>query len=587
MAFRRVIAPCLALLWAWSSASADAIVVTRAMRAETIAEIHVSGEGIRMELEIGMRDVEAFRNLLPDDLYARLDHPPEPAAHRLARFFAEDFVLRADEGEPLTGRLVSLEARRRVVRDEITGEALPPVDDEGEVVLFAVLEAPLAQRPAVLSIRPPVHEEGGYVAANVGFVTYHQGVAVNDFRYLGREEVLDLDWDDAWFSRFRNRNLRRRYDAPLSAFLYVDPFEVRQEIIVRPKDLEHWIDLGIGDAETIPVDAQAVLKQQVVDFLSGRNPLTIDGTRVEPVLDRIHFVRRTLRSTGIVDPPEALPVVTATLGVIFVHPIESLPERVTVDWTLFTPAIQNVPAAATDEAGGLPTTLTPDDPQLVWQNFLTSPTLPTFVTLEPPPPPGRWSIPVLSAILLGAAGVLGWHAQRKRRWRSPSLGVAMLLLAAGAVLLWPVLRVRFTPPFLGERSIEAEASRDLMTGLLRNVYHAFDYRGEEMVYDTLARSTSGELLSDVYLEMRRTLELQKQGGARVRVNEVEVEEIANEDLEGEVGFVSTCTWTAGGSVGHWGHIHQRRNRYRAVLTVRPVDGSWKITDLELLDEERL
>ena len=42
-----------------------------------------------------------------------------------------------------------------------------------------------------------------------------------------------------------------------------------------------------------------------------------------------------------------------------------------------------------------------------------------------------------------------------------------------------------------------------------------------------------------------------------------------------------------GSVGHWGHIHQRRNRYTAEFTVRPVDGAWKIMGLELLDEERL
>ncbi len=42
-----------------------------------------------------------------------------------------------------------------------------------------------------------------------------------------------------------------------------------------------------------------------------------------------------------------------------------------------------------------------------------------------------------------------------------------------------------------------------------------------------------------------------------------------------------------GSVGHWGHLHQRRNQYEAILTVKPVDGVWKITDLELLGEERL
>ena len=40
------------------------------------------------------------------------------------------------------------------------------------------------------------------------------------------------------------------------------------------------------------------------------------------------------------------------------------------------------------------------------------------------------------------------------------------------------------------------------------------------------------------------------------------------DAEGN-GFTCRTVWTVAGSVGHWGHLHTRRNRYEAVLTVRP------------------
>ena len=53
------------------------------------------------------------------------------------------------------------------------------------------------------------------------------------------------------------------------------------------------------------------------------------------------------------------------------------------------------------------------------------------------------------------------------------------------------------------------------------------------------------------------------------------------------GFVSECTWNVSGSVGHWGHVHRRTNQYRATLRIEPVDGVWKITALEVLDEVRL
>ena len=42
-----------------------------------------------------------------------------------------------------------------------------------------------------------------------------------------------------------------------------------------------------------------------------------------------------------------------------------------------------------------------------------------------------------------------------------------------------------------------------------------------------------------------------------------------------------------GSVGHWGHIHKRTNRYDAELAVEPIDGQWKITRLEVLEEQRI
>ena len=127
----------------------------------------------------------------------------------------------------------------------------------------------------------------------------------------------------------------------------------------------------------------------------------------------------------------------------------------------------------------------------------------------------------------------------------------------------------------------------VVAGLLENVYGAFDYRDEEVIYDTLERSVAGELLTETYLETRRSLELENQGGARAKVTEVRMLESTHESLGGETGFVSHCTWNVSGSVGHWGHIHQRVNQYEARFVVRAIDGVWKITDLELLQEERL
>jgi len=106
-----------------SIARADAIVVTKAMTASTIAEIFIDQGMIRVELEIGVGDLNGFRSIMPDELYERLGHDPVRLAERIPRFFAEDWVIRVDGGDPLVGRIMRLEPGHRIKRDEGTGPA--------------------------------------------------------------------------------------------------------------------------------------------------------------------------------------------------------------------------------------------------------------------------------------------------------------------------------------------------------------------------------------------------------------------------------------------------------------------------------
>jgi hypothetical protein len=558
----------------------DALVITRAMTATTIAEIFVEDDHVRLELEIGLPDLAAFPSLLPDPLYERLGHEPESLERRLPRFFTEDFVIRPDGGAPLLGRIEEIEARPRVQRDDVTGEPLPVADEEkAELVVFARIVYPLEGRPKSMAVGLPHSAEGP--SASIGFVLYHRGLPVNDFRYLGREEIVRFDWDDPWFSKFDNRNLWRQYDVPVSAFLYVEPFEVRKEIVLRPRDLQPWVDLGLDGKDVITVAEQPEIKRRVVEFLAGKNPVTIDGQLAEGRLDRVHFIYRNLRTSGVINPPRDLDAVSATLGVIFYYPVDGLPQEVAMEWELFSEKLAYIPAAATDEAGPLPYRLQPDDPILRWQNFLKNPTMPGLVDIEEPPLLGRVWL-ALGSLLCGIG--IAWIAARYGRpalrgqrpsWRAVTL--ALVLLALGGLSLARAVR----PIWASDENAD-----EVVLALLENVYRSFDYRDESLIYDSLERSVTGELLTETYLETRRSLELENQGGARAKVKSVEMEECTHAPLTGAVGLESLCSWSVSGSVGHWGHVHQRTNQYEARLSVRAVDGRWKITALDLLQEQR-
>ena len=558
----------------------DALVITRAMTATTIAEVFVEDDHIRLELEIGIADLEAFANLLPDALYERMGRNPEPLARRLPRFFREDFLVRPDGGAPLVGHVEEMEARPRVQRDDVTGEPLPVVDEEkAELVVFARIRYPLKGRPGWMSIGLTASVAGP--SASIGFVLYHHGLPVNDFRYLGREEVVRFDWDDPWFSKFDNRNLWRQYDVPVSAFLYVEPFEVRKEIVLRPRDLQPWIDLGLDGKDVITVAEQPEIKRRVVEFLAGKNPVTIDGQPAEGRLDRVHFIYRNLRTSGVINPPRDLDAVSATLGVIFYYPVDGLPQEVAMEWELFSEKLAYIAAAATDEAGPLPYRLQPDDPILRWENFLKNPTMPGLVDIQEPPLLGRLWLALGAGLCgIGIVWVAARYGRLAVRGQRPSwriITLALVLLALGGLSLARAVR----PAWASDENAD-----EVILALLENGYRSFDYRDESLIYDSLERSVTGELLTETYLETRRSLELENQGGARAKVKSVEMRESTHAPLTGAVGFESLCSWKVSGSVGHWGHVHQRTNQYEARLSVRAVDGRWKITALDLLQEER-
>ncbi len=550
---------------------ADALVRSQAMFADTIAEFFIDESGVRVELEIGMNDVGAFRNLLPDAIHEGLEYGRRPMEERLPEFFASDLVI-ATVDAPLAGELRSIGPRTRVIRDEITGEELPVVEEDAETVVVAELFYPFPnERPGTLLFSPPSQ----FGVANVGFVVYHNTVAVNDFRFLARGMSLELDWADPWYSAFSTRNMRRSYFSPMSGFLYVEPFEVRKEVIVRPKDMQRWVDLGLEGAEVIEADQRGLILESIAGYLADRQPVTINGEPVAPVLDRINFLNRTLKSSLVVEPGIDINIDSAVVGAIFIYQTPKLADKATMTWDMFDERIQLVPASSVDEAGPLPTFLEPDFAVLEWENFLKNPTDPGLIALAPPP--SRLAL-LLHSLRWWAVGIVAlllllW-SRGQQRSLAVSAAAALVIVGCSFVFGRPL-----APP--------DEATQQVVTDLLRNVYKAFDYRAESDIYDTLERSVEGDLLTSIYLETQRSLELANQGGARAKVQSVDMQALDILPADDAGTFIANATWNVNGSVGHWGHVHTRTNQYQAELTIQSIDKRWKLTGLNVLQEQRL
>ena len=355
----------------------------------------------------------------------------------------------------------------------------------------------------------------------------------------------------------------------MTGFIYVEPFEVRKEIIVRPYDLQQWVDLGLTGQDMIRVGQQEEIKRKVVEFLEPHFKVKIDDVPVEGTLDRVNFLRRTLTASTVIDNQD-IELLPATLGLIYVFPTTGLPQSVEMEWDIFSEKMQRVPSASVDQAGPLPVILEPDYNILRWENFLKHPDIPTLLEIQAPPTAiqkasawGQWVMLGLSLLALA-------YVFRSRRAEAGLSATALAALAVCALLtVFMVHQNR-------QSRLNPERLQALVGDLLHNVYRAFDYRGEEVIYDVLSRSASGDLLTDIYLETRRGLVLANQGGARVKVKDIEMLETSLLESQGDSITVDS-RWSVFGSVGHWGHIHQRKNGYHARLEISEIDGMWKLT----------
>ena len=410
-----------------SPASADWINFSGAQSAANIAEIYVENDHIRLVLEIYIGDLEKFIDLIPDNLLNQTEVKPPPLKERLKRFSTNGFQFLHDGKKRLQAELKIAEPRLRTERlNPFAGKINPytrqriPGPPEDKRVLYVELVYPFESKPKEIIIIPPLGK-GGFPEVPIGFIAYHKGVPIVDYRYLSESARLNLDWDDPWYSHFNKKALKRWQQSGLRIFLYIEPYEVRHEILVRVKDLAQWMDLDLRGEEFIEIDEFESLKKRAGEFFLKQANVLIDNKKLQPILDRTSFVKYTMTRTFFIDQPEQLELNNAMLGVILTYITPGIPREVKVDWSLFSDKIQKVPTNAIDPAGPFPSYVTPDDNMFVWKNYLKKYRIPTVAKVELSKEISTFRLPLLSLLCIVFVLPVIWQI-RSRRQRRTSAG---------------------------------------------------------------------------------------------------------------------------------------------------------------------
>ena len=366
-------------------------------------------------------------------------------------------------------------------------------------------------------------------------------------------------------------------DEAIRGFVSVEPFEFRLEALVR---VEPFREAWRMETDALgPVEQQAVLENLQTLFESGVN-VKVPGA--VPVYNEriVRFIVPDVEKGFIPDERDSIPLSEALVGLTFSAEARGISEM-ELEWLWFAPGQERLVVEIASRGKPSARALTPTENKTVWKQSgeAALPALQDIPGLETGETrPLRYLLYAGLAMVLSAGVVV-----IRRKTKSPAW--VGWLIVGGVVTVFLSLKVRVREVVVpGGAAVE-----DIVYALLRNTYHAFDFRDESMIYDTLEASVTGPLLEEVYLEMRESLELESSGGPRVRVYEIALRECKETGSGGLARgqFRTRAEWVTIGEVTHWGHTHERTNRYEAEMTVSAADDTWRISALDLLNEERV
>ncbi|WP_417386973.1 hypothetical protein [Gimesia sp.] len=566
--------------------------------------VYVKRDKVLISMQIYVEDLYFFQKLEPDEQNIVSQAKIKKAIEQHKQFLLDRLQVRDINGERLQGKVVSVDDSS--VKPE--GVAM---SDLMQFTLVFELEFPLKTPPEFLTFSQELVDSSAGFPALVQFNLKQEGSETPYAVSMKPREpqTIRFNWDhpplapDAseadwqkWLKDRREETLGITSYGTIYSFLYIEDFEVRHEILIPLATLESFFTLDKKDPDFLSVAEQEASRDKIAEYFAKANPIEIDGITVKPVISRLDFYGLDFKDFAKPAEKKRVSVANARVGIILTYSTKGTPDTVKVTWDMFNRSVWSVESVcfAFDESFRPVFSKLERNSEFQWNNPGRKVSLdvnPVAVTLQPRP---LWTIPVVSGLGFLLCVMMCLSQVRRKNSRKRTLTVAGVVFLVSLLCL-PLAQVSFASPLQPVPEISGEKAEVVFKTLHKNIYRSFDYHTDSDVFDALAKSAEGSFLETLYRQINQSLKMQEQGGAISRVTDVNWESIELQprpgpEVEGsldERSFAVKATWTVAGTVEHWGHIHTRTNKYEGIFFLEPVDGVWKLTGMELLDEERL
>ena len=523
----------LLLTFITSSIKADWINFTGAETAPNIAEIYISDSNITIKLEISFKDIKPFRELVPV-AWTEAKGIKRPSLEDRLDYFSKHTLKIVADGKTLPVKLLVAEGRERIKRasknagkrNPYTNKIIEKVVQDKEV-LYVELLYPLKKRAKNLLFVPPLDKDAN-VKATIGFIAYHKGVPLTDFRYLSKASALTLDLDDPWYSHFKNKNFTRHHKYPLMVYLYVEPRRVRLESLMRIDDIRKMTSFNQKNSNL------SLLQAHVKNYFLQDKRLKIDNKAFAPDTVDLSFFKVGLSGLELLDNVQEKDLSSLLVGVSQGYYVDRVPNNIHSEWNYFNSKMENIPFVATDPKGPYPGFIYKDNPGFEWVNYIQDKSEPQITSVEVKT--GKW----LNLPLLGDTKVWG---------KLPNQKEATSIIDK----IFSNLQVAF---------IEKEESH--LDTQLKRVVHSQD----KLLKNELAKLFTPSIVR----------------GGRGEVSAFSEFDVKNiRKLKNRDGFSALISGGALITAYHWGHNDNLVLTFKTLVDFVEEEGKWYLQDFTLLE----
>lgn len=558
----------------------------------TEVQMFVTRSKAILRAQMFAEDLILFQGLEPNDQDRLIPEDLKRGLEDHKTFLLEKISLRDLNGELLKGQITDMKPF------EIPADGIAATDMMQHTATYEI-EVPFAMPPEFLTIQQDITDANSIIPSEMSLNIHQAGTGLNfterllpggsttvrfDWKQELAEDATDEEWD-SWFEKQREATLGITSYSSVYSFIYIEPVEMRHEILIPLATLATILPIKHQDPAFVEIGEQDAIREQIRNWLKDQNPVVINGTRIIPEFTRIDFYSLNLSDFATQAAAQKVSMASGRVGIIMTYqtPDDSIRD-VSQSWSTFYSTMTKVPAVVIAYPNSMSKFEfsrfnTAEDNTLTWKckpEDLPKQIAAVDAAYSPKP---TMRLLVGSVVLATAALVL-----LKKTSATVGRAAAGVLLIA-AVLAWKPLSIVIDHPWKSAEELSADQAKDVFIKLHSGLYRSLDFGTEDRIYDALAQTVDGELLEDLYLQLRQSLELRDQGGAIARIRSIEYDAGAAVARKDSVvpwpGFQYKSTWTVSGTVEHWGHVHERQNQFDAVFTIEPREGHWKITRMDV------